>query len=112
MLIYEKKVHQFNLKIIDKDNILAGGKVIVEQSNDYNYNEMEDKITIKDFSNKQLPNISKEDIEQFLNDKGIEDMEAEEIKIDKEDIKANMQSQTVEDCLKDYKKEDTSLVVN
>lgn len=86
MLIYEKKIHHFDFNVKEEDNVIANGKIIVTQEYDYNFNEQYGAIEVKHFLNDNLPDISKEDLEAYLNDKGIDDLESSEIEISKKDL--------------------------
>lgn len=86
MLTYEKKIYCMDFNVKEEDNVIANGKIIVTQEYDYNFNEQDDLIEVEYFLNDSLPDVSKEDLEAYLNDKGINDLESSEIEISKEDL--------------------------
>ena len=86
MLTYKKKIYCMDFNVMEEDNVVANGKIIATQEYDYNFNEQDDVIEVEYFLNDSLPDVSKEDLEAYLNDKGINDLESSEIEISKEEL--------------------------
>lgn len=86
MVFYEKKIYDIDFNVIEESSVVVNGKVVVIVENDYNFNEHNATYVVEFLSNDQLPHISKEDIEAYFEDKGIDDLESSEIEISKEDL--------------------------
>jgi len=86
MLTYEDKTYHTKFNVMEENNVVASGKLVVRQENDYIFNEFNNTLKIEYFLNDQLPDVSNEDIKAFFDDKGIDDLESSKIKISKEDL--------------------------
>lgn len=86
MLTYEKKIYCMDFNVMEESNMVANGKLVVTIENDYNFNELDCSYEVEYFLNDQLPEVSKEDIEAYLDEKGIDDLESSEIEISKEEL--------------------------
>jgi len=86
MLIYEKKIYHIDFNVMEESNVVANGKLVVTVENDYNFNELNAIYEVEYFLNDQTPDVSKEDIEAYFDNEGIDDLESSEIEISKDKL--------------------------
>jgi len=82
MVIYEKRVYNFILEIVDKGTVVASGEIVLKQENDYNFGEDSEEIVIESYKNQQLPDVTVVDVEMFLEENDLEELGVSDLATD------------------------------